>query len=60
MPIARIARALIHGALRRQQYRALGGIGLRGWKLDLLRAARSEIGRKRRPARPTRGPAAPG
>ncbi|WP_141563082.1 hypothetical protein [Teichococcus rhizosphaerae] len=38
--IGRIARALVQGAVRRQQYRAMGAVGLRGWKLDLLRALR--------------------
>ena len=54
MPAARIAKALMQGALRRLQYRALGSIGVRGWKMDLFRVVRDMIAARGRANRPNR------
>ena len=54
MPAVRIAKALMQGALRRLQYRALGSIGVRGWKMDLFRVVRDMIVARGRSARPDR------
>lgn len=51
MLVGRIAKALIGGAIRRQQNRALGTIGLGGWKLHLFRAVQAAIRQGRREAR---------
>jgi hypothetical protein len=58
MPIARIARALVQGAVRRGKYRALGSVGLRGWKMDLFRAVTDVVRDTRR--KPAATPPRPG
>jgi hypothetical protein len=54
MPAGRIAKALIQGVLRRLQYRALGAIGVRGWKMDLFRVVRDMVIGRGRGGRPDR------
>ncbi|SHK14354.1 hypothetical protein SAMN02745194_04287 [Roseomonas rosea] len=48
MLVGRIAKALIGAAIRRQQNRALGSIGLGGWKLHLFRAVQAAMRQGRR------------
>ena len=59
--IGRIAKALMDGAVARQKYRALGSVGLRGWKGDLIRVVGRMAGdawnrRKQQPQAPLRTP----
>jgi hypothetical protein len=58
--IGRIAKALLDGAVARQKYRALGSVGLRGWKGDLIRIVGRMAGdawnRRKQPDVPLRQP----
>jgi len=52
MLMGRIAKNLLGVAIRRQQNRALGLIGLGGWKLHLFRAVQAAMRQGRAMPRP--------
>ena len=50
--IGTIARHLARGVSRRMQNRALGAIGLGGWKLHLFRAVQAALRQRRQGPQP--------